>query len=42
VIRAPDPAANVCFGGPARNRLFIRATTAVYSVFVLTNGVKLV
>jgi len=42
VIRIPDPVANVCFGGPARNRLFICATGAVYAVYLLTNGIKLV
>jgi gluconolactonase len=41
-IRVPHAVANVCFGGPARNRLFICATSAVYSVYVLTNGIKLV
>jgi gluconolactonase len=41
-VRVPDPVANVCFGGPARNRLFICATGAVYAVYVLTNGIKLV
>ncbi len=42
IIRVPDPVANVCFGGPARNRLFICATGAVYAIYVLTNGLKLV
>jgi gluconolactonase len=42
LIHTPDPVANVCFGGPARNRLFICATGAVYAVYTLTNGVKLV
>ena len=42
LIRVPDVVANVCFGGPARNRLFICATGAVYAVYLLTNGVKLV
>jgi gluconolactonase len=42
IIRVPDPVANVCFGGPARNRLFICTTGAVYAVYLLTNGVKLV
>jgi gluconolactonase len=42
LIHTPDPAANVCFGGPAGNRLFICATGAVYVVYLLTNGVKLV
>jgi gluconolactonase len=41
-IRVPGPVANICFGGPARNRLFICATGAVYAVYVLTNGIKLV
>jgi gluconolactonase len=40
MIRVPDPVANVCFGGPARNRIFICATGAVYAVYVLTNGIK--
>jgi gluconolactonase len=42
VIRVPDTVANVCFGGPARNRLFVCATTQVYAVYLRTNGVKLV
>ena len=42
IIRVPDAVANVCFGGPARNRLFICATGAVYAIYVLTNGIKLV
>ena len=42
IIRVPDPVANVCFGGPARNRLFICATGAVYAIYVKTNGLKLV
>ena len=41
-IHVPDAVANVCFGGPARNRLFICATGGVYAVYVATNGVKLV
>ena len=42
VIRVPDAVANVCFGGPARNRLFVCATTQVYAVYLRTNGIKLV
>jgi gluconolactonase len=42
IIHVPDAVANVCFGGPARNRLFICATGAVYAVYLVTNGVKLV
>jgi gluconolactonase len=40
IVHIPDPVANVCFGGPARNRLFICATGAVYAVYVLTNGLR--
>ena len=42
IIRVPDAVANLCFGGPARNRLFVCATGAVYAIYVLTNGIKLV
>lgn len=38
-IRLPQAAvSNVVFGGPKRNRLFICATTAVYSIHLNTNG----
>ena len=40
-ILVPQTVANLTFGGPRRNRLFITATTSVYSVFVATNGVTL-
>jgi gluconolactonase len=42
MIHVPHAVANVCFGGPARNRLFICATNAVYAVYLLANGLKLV
>ena len=42
MIHVPHAVANVCFGGPARNRLFICATNAVYAVYLLANGMKLV
>ena len=42
IVLIPNPVANVCFGGPARNRLFICATGGVYSLYLLTNGAKLV
>ena len=42
MIHLADAVANVCFGGPARNRLFICATGSVYAVYLLTNGLKLV
>jgi len=37
-IGVPEPVANVCFGGPKRNRLFICATTSLYSVMLRTTG----
>lgn len=41
-VRIPEPVANVVFGGPKRNRLFICATTSLYSVMLPVNGVKTV
>ena len=35
-VRIPESVANVCFGGPKLNRLFICATTSLYSVFLNT------
>lgn len=35
-----ETVSNVCFGGLKRNRLFITATTSVYSVMLAVNGVK--
>src|SRR5262249_20934414 len=32
-IAIPESVANVCFGGPKLNRLFICATSSLYSVF---------
>lgn len=37
-IRLPERCANVCFGGPMRNRLFMAASQSVYSVYVNTQG----
>ena len=34
----PEPAANLVFGGPKRNRLFVTASTSVYSIFLHLNG----
>jgi len=34
----PEVVANVCFGGPKRNRLFICATTSLYAIFLNTQG----
>ena len=37
-ILIPEAVANLCFGGPKRNRLFITATTSLYSVFLNTRA----
>jgi gluconolactonase len=37
-IAVPEVVANVCFGGPKRNRLFICGTTSLYSIFLSTTG----
>lgn len=37
-ILIPEPVSNLTFGGPRRNRLFITATTSLYSVYVGTTG----
>ena len=39
-IHIPEIVANVCFGGPRLNRLFIAGTTSLYSVFLAVNGAK--
>jgi gluconolactonase len=39
-IRLPEVAANVTFGGPRRNRLFITATSSLYAIFVATAGAQ--
>ena len=38
-VLIPETVANVCFGGPKLNRLFICGTTSLYSVLLKTNGV---
>ena len=38
-IALPERSANVCFGGPKRNRLFMAASHSVYSLYVNTQGV---
>lgn len=37
-IKIPELVANVCFGGPKRNRLFICGTTSLYSSYLGING----
>ena len=39
-IRVPEIVANVCFGGPKRNVLYICATTSLYSIRLAVNGCK--
>ena len=39
-VRVPEVVANVVFGGPKRNRLFICGTTSLYSVLLPVTGVK--
>ena len=40
-IRVPEMVANLVFGGPRNNRLFITATTGVYAVYLNVTGVRL-
>lgn len=37
-IRLPEGCANVTFGGPKRNRLFMAASQSIYAVYVNTQG----
>jgi len=39
-VLIPEIVANVCFGGPKLNRLFICGTTSLYSVYLAANGVS--
>jgi gluconolactonase len=38
MIRLPEICANVCFGGPRRNRLFMAASQSLYAVYVGVRG----
>jgi gluconolactonase len=38
-IELPERCANVCFGGLHRNRLFMAATTSLYSLYVNAQGI---
>jgi gluconolactonase len=40
-IKIPEMVANLTFGGPKRNRLFITATTSLYAVYVATTGAQM-
>ena len=37
-IKVPEVVANVCFGGPKRNRLYICGTTSLYAIYVNAQG----
>jgi len=37
-VLVPEVVANVCFGGPKRNRLFITATRSLYAVYLSVSG----
>lgn len=37
-IRLPEACANLCFGGPRRNRLFMTASQSLYALYVETQG----
>ena len=36
-VRVPEMVANVAFGGPRRNRLFICGTTSLYAIYLKVN-----
>ena len=38
MILLPETCANLCFGGPKRNRLYMAASQSLYSVYVETRG----
>ncbi|MFG2133614.1 SMP-30/gluconolactonase/LRE family protein [Streptomyces sp. NPDC048751] len=37
-LRVPEPVSNITFGGPKNNRLFITATTSLYSLMMSVTG----
>jgi len=39
-IHVPEGVANLTFGGPRGNRLFITATTSVYAIYLATKGAQ--
>jgi gluconolactonase len=39
-IKVPERVANLCFGGPRRNRLFLAATSSLYTVLLPVKGAK--
>ncbi|NQZ30925.1 MAG: SMP-30/gluconolactonase/LRE family protein [Oceanospirillaceae bacterium] len=39
-ILVPETVANIEFGGPKRNRLYITASTSLYAIYVATQGLR--
>ncbi len=39
-VLVPECVANLCFGGPRRNRMFICGTTSLYAVHLCVNGAQ--
>lgn len=39
-ILIPEPVANLTFGGPRKNRMFITASSSLYAVYLNTRGVQ--
>lgn len=39
-VCVPEKVANVCFGGPKRNRLFIAGFTSLYAIYLNTTGAQ--
>jgi gluconolactonase len=39
-VLVPEAVANLCFGGPRRNRMFICGTTSLYAVYLCVNGAQ--
>lgn len=39
-VLVPEAVANLTFGGPRRNRLFITATASLYAIYLTTTGVQ--
>lgn len=40
-IHLPETCANLCFGGPKRNRLFMAASTSIYALYVDIQGAQI-
>jgi len=39
-VQLPERCANLCFGGPKRNRLFMAASQSIYALYVNTQGAR--